>query len=45
MSQTWRRIGSVTIAMSGDAHAGVAVTSHDNAALATGVFESLSVRR
>jgi regulation of enolase protein 1 (concanavalin A-like superfamily) len=41
----WRRIGSVTIAMTGDAYAGVAVTSHDNSTLATAAFEGLDLKR
>jgi hypothetical protein len=42
---TWRTVGSITIAMSGDADAGLAVTSHDNARLATAMFDTLRVSR
>jgi regulation of enolase protein 1 (concanavalin A-like superfamily) len=42
---TWRRIGAVTVDMSGDAYAGLAVTSHDNSTLATAAFESLELKR
>ena len=35
----------MTVAMSGDAHAGVAVTSHNNSTLAGAVIEKLEVRR
>jgi regulation of enolase protein 1 (concanavalin A-like superfamily) len=42
---TWRTIGAITIAMSGDTYAGLAVTSHNNAQLATAAFERLELRR
>jgi hypothetical protein len=42
---TWRTIGSVTIAMSGDTYAGLPVTSHNNSTLATALLESFSVTR
>ena len=42
---TWRTVGSVTIAMSGDAYVGLPVTSHNNATLATATFEGLRVFR
>jgi hypothetical protein len=42
---TWRTVGSITIAMSGDAYAGLPVTSHDNATLATATFDTLRVSR
>ena len=42
---TWRTVGAVTIAMSGDAYAGLPVTSHNNATLATATFDKLSVTK
>ena len=42
---TWRTIGSVTVAMSGDAWAGQVVTSHNNSTLATARFENMSLAR
>ena len=38
----WTQIGSETIAMGAAVWAGLAVTSHNNAVLSTGVFESVS---
>jgi hypothetical protein len=42
---TWRTVGSVTVAMNGDAYAGLPVTSHNTATLATATFDGLSVSR
>ena len=42
---TWRTVGSVTVAMSGDAYAGLPVTSHNNATLATATFDRLNVTK
>jgi hypothetical protein len=42
---TWRTIGSITLPLDVDTYAGVAITSHNNATLATGVFDSLSIVR
>ncbi len=42
---TWRTVGSVTVAMSGDTHVGVAVTSHNNSTLAGAVIEKVAVGR
>jgi hypothetical protein len=42
---TWRTVGSVTIALSGDAYAGLPVTSHNNATLATATFDRLQMSR
>src|SRR5688572_28873918 len=38
---TWRTIGTVTVAMNGDAWAGQVVTSHNNSTLATAQFEDI----
>ncbi len=42
---TWRTVGSVTLPLDVDTFVGVAITSHDNTTLASGVFDSLSVVR
>ena len=42
---TWRTVGSITLPLDIDTYVGVALTSHDNTTLATGVFDSLSVVR
>ena len=42
---TWRTVGSITLPLDLDTYVGVALTSHDNSTLATGLFESLSVVR
>ena len=36
---TWRTLGSITIPMASSVFVGVPVTSHNNATLATGVFD------
>jgi hypothetical protein len=41
----WRTVGSITVAMSGDAYVGLPVTSHDNATLASATFDTLRVSR
>lgn len=43
--RTWRTVGSVTLAMSGDAYVGLPVTSHDNATRATATFDGVRVVR
>ena len=42
---TWRTIGSIVVAMDLDAYPGVALTSHQNSTLATGVYDSFTVVR
>lgn len=42
---TWRTVGSITLPLDIDTYVGVALTSHNNTTLATGVFDSLSVVR
>jgi regulation of enolase protein 1 (concanavalin A-like superfamily) len=42
---TWRTVGSITLPLDLDTYVGVALTSHDNSTLATGVFDNLSVVR
>jgi regulation of enolase protein 1 (concanavalin A-like superfamily) len=42
---TWRTIGSVTLPLNLDTFVGVALTSHNNGALARGVFDNLTVVR
>jgi hypothetical protein len=42
---TWRTIGSITLPLDIDTYVGVALTSHNNSTLATGVFDSLSIVR
>jgi hypothetical protein len=42
---TWRTVGSITLPLDIDTYVGVALTSHNNSTLATGVFDSLSVVR
>jgi hypothetical protein len=41
----WRTIGSITLPLDLDTYVGVALTSHNNSTLATGVFDQLSVVR
>jgi hypothetical protein len=40
--RTWTQVGSETIAMGATTYIGLAVTSHNNAALSTAVFESIT---
>lgn len=43
--RTWRTVGSLTLPLDLDTFAGVAITSHDNTTLASGVFDSFSIVR
>jgi hypothetical protein len=40
---TWTRVASETIAMPSTVYVGLAVTSHDNTALATATFDNVEV--
>jgi regulation of enolase protein 1 (concanavalin A-like superfamily) len=40
---TWTTVGSVTISMASTAYAGLAVTSHNNAVVATATFSQVTV--
>ena len=40
---TWTLVGSETIAMAGNVYVGLAVTSHDNVVLCTGMLDSVAV--
>lgn len=42
---TWRTVGSLTLPISLDTFVGVAMTSHDNTTLATGVYDNFSLVR
>ena len=41
----WTTIGSETFSMAATVHVGIAVTSHDNAVLASATFENIAVGR
>lgn len=40
---TWRKVGSIEMALPATAEAGLAVTSHNNGTLATGTFDNVDV--